>query len=138
MVYWVLNTTPIQIEKAHNELLATEQHGICGRNNYTLPFPRSFTPCRTSPKRFMYRKYGIPVLHDCKDAGGRATQELKPRSKKPVLICRKTLHLNLSPFPEINIYKTTSSATNSLDPRSPAPDPRFSAVGKLYTFLTTG
>ncbi len=24
----------------------------------------------------------IPVLHDCKDAGGRATQESKPRSKK--------------------------------------------------------
>ncbi len=29
---------------------------------------------------FMYWTYGMPILHDCKDAGGRATQESKPRT----------------------------------------------------------
>ncbi len=37
------------------------------------------------PRIVMYRTYSMLVLHDCMDAGGRATQEAKTEEQKPAI-----------------------------------------------------
>jgi len=52
-----------------------------GRVRYELktPWRNGTTHVIFEPLDFMYRMYGMPRAHDCRDAGGRATQEQLPR-----------------------------------------------------------
>jgi hypothetical protein len=45
----------------------------------------SFAPTKKS-SIVMYRTYGMLVLHDCMDAGGRATQGVKAEEQKPAVL----------------------------------------------------
>ena len=46
---------------------------------YKQPFRDGSTHVVLEPLDFMYRMYCMPRAHDCRDAGGRATQEQLPR-----------------------------------------------------------
>jgi hypothetical protein len=63
--------------------IATKRLSVDGRGRmvyqYKHPFRDGSTHVILEPLDFMYRMYGMPRAHDCRDAGGRATQEQLPR-----------------------------------------------------------